>query len=35
MVELTGDLGGPIACHFVINYLNLRYIARTEIPPAE
>jgi uncharacterized protein len=35
MVELTGDLGGPIACHFVINYLNLRYIARTEIEPPE
>lgn len=31
MVELTGDLGAPIACHFVINFMNLRYIARVEL----
>jgi membrane protease YdiL (CAAX protease family) len=24
----TGNIGGPIAAHFVINYLNLRYIVR-------
>jgi membrane protease YdiL (CAAX protease family) len=29
---LTGDLGAPIATHFVINYLNLSYIVRTELP---
>ena len=22
----TGSLGGPIAAHFTINYVNLRYI---------
>ncbi len=26
-----GDLGAPIAAHFTINFLNLRYIARTEL----
>ena len=25
----TGSLGGPIAAHFTINFLNLRYITRT------
>lgn len=25
----TGNLGGPIAAHFAINFLNLRYIVRT------
>lgn len=25
----TGNLGGPIAAHFVINYINLRFIVRT------
>jgi membrane protease YdiL (CAAX protease family) len=24
----TGNLGGPIAAHFAINFLNLRYIVR-------
>lgn len=24
----TGNLGGPIAAHFVINYMNLRFIVR-------
>jgi membrane protease YdiL (CAAX protease family) len=28
----TGDLGGPIVAHFVINYLNLGYIARVSLP---
>jgi len=32
MFSLTGDLGGPIAAHFTINYLNLQFIARVEIP---
>jgi hypothetical protein len=32
LVHLTGDLGAPIAAHFTINYLNLKYIARTELP---
>lgn len=31
MVQLTGDLGAPIAAHFAINYLNLRFIAGTEL----
>jgi membrane protease YdiL (CAAX protease family) len=26
LAQLTGNLGGPIAAHFVINYLNLRFI---------
>ena len=28
----TGSLLGPIVCHFVINLLNLRFIAATELP---
>lgn len=32
MVELTGDLGGAIVAHFAINFLNLHYIARVELP---
>ena len=28
----TGSLGGPIAAHFAINFLNLRYIVRTALP---
>ena len=31
----TGDLGAPIAAHFVINYLNLRFICRVELPEPE
>jgi membrane protease YdiL (CAAX protease family) len=30
----TGDLGAPIVAHFVINYLNLGYIVRVELPEA-
>jgi hypothetical protein len=30
LAQLTGDLGGPIAAHFVINWLNLRHIVRTD-----
>jgi len=26
LVELTGDLGGAIACHFTINFMNLHFI---------
>jgi membrane protease YdiL (CAAX protease family) len=29
---LLGDLGAPIAAHFTINYLNLGYIVRVELP---
>lgn len=29
----TGNLGGPIAAHFAINYLNLRYIVSTPVLP--
>ena len=25
-----GDLGGPIAAHFLVNYLNLHYIAKLD-----
>lgn len=28
----TGDLGGPIVAHFTINYLNLHFISRHELP---
>ena len=27
-----GDLGAPIAAHFTVNYLNLGYIVRVELP---
>jgi uncharacterized protein len=27
----TGNLGGPIVAHFTINFLNLNYIAKTEL----
>jgi len=33
LAKLTGDLGGVIAAHFTINFANLRFIARTELPP--
>jgi hypothetical protein len=35
MFELSGDLGGPIAAHFTINYMNLHFIARVELPEDE
>jgi hypothetical protein len=28
LAELTGNLGGPIAAHFAINFFNLRFIVR-------
>jgi membrane protease YdiL (CAAX protease family) len=31
MAQWLGDLGGPIVAHFTINFLNLSYIARTEL----
>lgn len=34
MFQEVGDLGGPIVAHFVINYLNLGYIVRVELPEA-
>ncbi len=27
-----GDLGAPVVAHFTINYLNLEFIVRTELP---
>jgi uncharacterized protein len=30
--QATGDLGAPIVAHFLINYLNLGYIARVAMP---
>jgi membrane protease YdiL (CAAX protease family) len=32
LADATGDLGAPITAHFVINYLNLRFIVATELP---
>ena len=32
LFQMTGDLGGPIVAHFAINYLNLHFIARFEVP---
>jgi membrane protease YdiL (CAAX protease family) len=29
LADQTGSLGGPIAAHFAINFLNLRYIVRS------
>jgi hypothetical protein len=31
LADQTGNLGGPIAAHFTINFLNLRYIASREL----
>jgi membrane protease YdiL (CAAX protease family) len=28
-----GDLGAPILAHFTINYMNIQYIQRVELPP--
>jgi len=32
MFRWSGDLGGPIVAHFTINFLNLHYISRVELP---
>ena len=32
LFQWTGDLGGPIVAHFTINFLNLHYISRVELP---
>ena len=32
LTSWLGDLGAPIAAHFVINYMNLDYITRIELP---
>jgi hypothetical protein len=32
LAEKTGDLGGPIVAHFAINYMNLHFIARFDVP---
>jgi membrane protease YdiL (CAAX protease family) len=34
LAKWTGNLGGPIAAHFVINFLNLRYIVGEPVRPA-
>lgn len=34
LVELTGDLGGAIAAHFTINFINLHFIARGKLAPS-
>ncbi len=31
LFTLTGDLGGPIAAHFTINFLNLQFIKNVEL----
>lgn len=31
LAQWTGNLGGPIAAHFMINFLNLRYIVATPV----
>lgn len=31
LVHWTGDLGAPIVAHFVVNFLNLHFIARTDL----
>jgi uncharacterized protein len=33
MAQWTGNLGGPIAAHFIINFLNLRFIVRDKDAP--
>jgi membrane protease YdiL (CAAX protease family) len=33
LFQLFGDLGAPIMAHFTVNYLNLNYIVRVELPP--
>lgn len=32
LYQWTGNLGAPIVAHFTINFLNLHYIARVELP---
>ncbi|HKE17139.1 MAG TPA: CPBP family intramembrane glutamic endopeptidase [Kofleriaceae bacterium] len=32
LFQATGDLGGPIVAHFAINYMNLHFIARFDVP---
>jgi membrane protease YdiL (CAAX protease family) len=32
LFQFTGDLGGPIAAHFTINFVNLHFISRVELP---
>lgn len=32
--ETLGDIGAPIVAHFTINYLNLSYISRVDLPAA-
>jgi len=30
--QAIGDLGAPIVAHFIINFMNLQYIVRTDLP---
>ncbi|MSP16205.1 MAG: CPBP family intramembrane metalloprotease [Myxococcales bacterium] len=32
LLLVTGNLGAPIAAHFTVNLMNLRYIVRVELP---
>ncbi|HVK84997.1 MAG TPA: CPBP family intramembrane glutamic endopeptidase [Kofleriaceae bacterium] len=34
LAQVTGNLGAPIAAHFMINFLNLRHIVTTELRTA-
>jgi len=34
LAEATGNLGAPIAAHFTVNFVNLRYIVAREAPGA-
>jgi len=31
MFKWTGDLTGPVLAHFLVNFLNLRYVAQVEL----
>src|SRR6476620_9362904 len=31
MFQWTGDLTGPVVAHFLVNFLNLRYLAQVEL----
>ena len=31
MFQWTGDLTGPVLAHFLVNFLNLRYVAQVEL----
>ena len=35
LAQVTGNLGAPIAAHFMINFLNLKFIVRTKVGGGE